>query len=78
MCTDEKEGPKAVDQSMEEGEQGGEAKPTEDVNNKPATRSDASVVVVQEGKRDEAPNKNTPNKEGLDSKQKLWSSPPPQ
>ena len=63
---------------MEDGEQGGEAEPTEDVNDKPATPSDASVAVAQEGKNDEAPNKNTPNKEGLDATQKLLSSPPPQ
>ena len=76
--TDENEGTKEVDQPMEEEEQGGEAKPTEDVNDKPATPSDASVAVAHKGKSDEAPNKNTPNKEGLDATQKLWSSPPPQ
>ena len=54
---------KEVDQRMEEGEQGGEAKTTEDVNDKPATPSDASGAVAQEGKSDEAPNKNTRNKE---------------
>ena len=60
--TDEKEGTKEVDQPMEEGEQGGEARPTEDVNDKPPTPTDASVAVAQEGKSDEAPNQNTPNK----------------
>ena len=76
--TDEKEGTKQVDQPMEEGEQGGDAMPTEDFNNKPATPTDSIVAVAQEGKSDEAPNTNTPNKEGLDATQKLWSSPPPQ
>ena len=78
MCTDEKEGTKEVDQPMDGGLQGGEAKPTEDVNDKPATPSDTSVAVAEEGKSDEAPKTNTPNKEGLDATQKLWSSPPPQ
>ena len=54
------------------------AKPTEDVNDKPATRSDTSLAVAQEGKSNEAPRTNTPNKEGLGATQKLWSSPPPQ
>ena len=72
--TDEKEGTKEVDQPMEGREQGGETKP----NDKPNTPREASVVVAQEGKRNEAPNKNTPNKEGLNATQKLWSSPPPQ
>ena len=35
--TDEREGTKEVDQPMEEGEQGGEAKPSENVNDKPAS-----------------------------------------
>ena len=74
--TDEKEGAKEVDQPMEEGEQGGDAKPTEDVNHQPATPSDTSVPVAQEGNSDEVPNKNTPNKERLDATQKLWSSRP--
>ena len=74
--TDEEEGTKEVDQPMEEGEQGGKPKPGEDVNDKPATPSDTSVVVVQEGKSNEAPNKNTPNEEGLDATQNLWSSQP--
>ena len=39
---------------------------------------DASVAMAQEGKSGEASNKNTPNKEGLDATQKLWSSLPPQ
>ena len=77
VCTDEKEGPKKEDEPMQEGEQG-EAKPTEDVNYKPATPSDTSVAVTEEGKSDEAPKMNTPNKEGLDVTQKLWSSPPAQ
>ena len=65
-----------MDQPMEKGELGGEAKPTEDVNDKPATPSDTSVAVAQDGKSHEAPNTNTPNKEGLDATQKLWSLPP--
>ena len=77
VCTDAKEGTKEEDEPMQEGEQG-EAKPTEDVNDKPATPSDTSVAVAEEGKSDEAPKTNTPNKEGLDATQKLWSSPPPQ
>ena len=77
-CTDEKKGTKEVDEPMEEGEQGGEAKPTEDVNNKPDTPSDTSVAVAEEGKSDEAPKTNTPNKEGSNATQKLWGSPPPQ
>ena len=76
--TDQKKHTKEVDQPMEEGDQGGEAKPTEDVNDKPTTPSDASVAVAQEGKSDEAPDKNKPKKEGFDATQKLWSSPPPQ
>ena len=71
-------GTKEVDQAVEEGEQGGEAKPSEDVNDKPTTPSDTSLAVAQEGKSDEAPNWNTPNKEGLDATQKLWSLNPPQ
>ena len=63
---------------MEEGEQEGEAKRTEDVNDKPATPSDTSLAVAQEGKSNEAPRTNTPNKEGFGATQKLWSSPPPQ
>ena len=77
VCTDAKEGKKEEDEPMQEGEQG-EAKPTEDVNDKPTTPSDTSVAVAEEGKSDEAPKTNTPNKEGLDATQKLWSSPPPQ
>ena len=77
VCTDAGEGTKAEDELMQEKVQG-EAKPTEDVNDKPATPSDKSVAVAEEGKSDEAPNTNTPNKEGLDAKQKLWSLPPPQ
>ena len=77
VCTDAKEGTKEEDEPMQEGEQG-EAKPTEDVNDKPATPSETSVAVAEEGKSDEAPKTNTPNKEGLDATQKLWSSPPPQ
>ena len=77
VCTDEKEGTKEVDESMQDGEQG-EAKPREDVNDKLATPSDTSVAVAEEGKSDEAPKANTPNKEGLDATQKLLSSPPPQ
>ena len=76
VCTDEKEGTKEEDEPMQEGEQGGEAKPTEDVNDKPATPSDTSVAMAEEGKSDEAPKTNTPNKEGLDATQKLWSSAP--
>ena len=78
VCTEEKKGTKKVVECMEEGEQGGEAKPTKDVNDKPATPSDTSVALAQEGKSDEAPKTNTPNKEGLDATQKLWSSPSPQ
>ena len=77
VCTDQREGTKEEDEPMQEGEQG-EAEPTEDVNDKPATRSDRSVAVAEEGKSDEAPKTNTPNKEGLDATQKLWSLPPPQ
>ena len=77
VCTDEKEGTKKEGEPMQEGEQE-EAKPTEDVNDKPATPSDTSVAVAEEGKTDEAPKTNTPKKEGLDKTQKLWSSPPPQ
>ena len=55
---------KEVDEPMEEGEQGGDAKPTEDVNDKRTTPSDTSVALAQEGKSDEAPKTNTPNKEG--------------
>ena len=62
---------------MQEGEQG-EAKPTEDANDKPATPSDTSAAVAEEGKTDEAPKTNTPNKEGLDATQKRWGSPPAQ
>ena len=78
MRNEEKEGTKKVDQPMDEGEQAAEAKPTEDVDDKPATPSDVSVALAQEGKSDEAPNTNKPNKEGLDATKKLWSSPPPQ
>ena len=77
VCTDAKEGTKEEDEPVQEGEEG-EAKPTEDVNDKPATPIDTSVAVAEEGKSDEAPKTNTPNKEGLDATQKLWSSPPPQ
>ena len=77
VCTDEKKGTKEKDEPMQEGEQG-EAKPTEDVNDKPATPSDTGVALAEEGKSDEAPKTNTPNKEGLDATQKLLSSPPPQ
>ena len=77
VCTDAEEGTKEEDEPMQEGEQG-EAKPTEDVNDKPATPSDTSVAVAEEGKRNEAPKTNTPNKEGSDSTQKLWSLRPPQ
>ena len=63
---------------MQEGEQGGEAKPTQDVCDKPAPSSDTSVGVAQDRKGDEAPNKNMPNNEGLDAAQKQWSSLPPQ
>ena len=76
LCTDEKEGTKEEDEPMQEGEQEGEAKPTEDVNDKPATPSDTSVAMAEEGKSDEAPKTNTPNKEGLAATQRLWSSPP--
>ena len=78
VCTDKREGTKVVGEPMEEGEQGGEAKPKENVNDKPANPSDTRVAVAQEGKSDEAPKTNTPNKEGLDATQKLWRSPPPQ
>ena len=77
VCTDEKEGTKEEDEPMQEGEQG-EAKPTEDVNDTPATPSDTSVAVAEEGKSNEAPKTNTPNKKGLDATQMQWSSPPPQ
>ena len=77
VCTNKKEGTKEQDEPMQEGEQGGEAKPREDVNDKPATASDTSVAVAGEGKSNEAPRTDTPNKEGLDATQKLWSSPPP-
>ena len=66
VCTEAKEGTKEEDEPMQEGEQG-EAKPTEDVNDKPATPSDTNVAVAEEGKSDEAPKTNTPNKEGLDA-----------
>ena len=78
VCIDEKEGTKEVDEPMEEGEQGGEAKPREDVDDKPATTTDTSLAVAQERRSDEAPKTNTPNKEGLDATQKRWSSPPQQ
>ena len=71
VCTDEKEGTNDGDEPMQEGEQGGEAKPTEDVNDKPVTPSDTGVAVAEEGKSDEAPKTNTPNNEGLDATQKL-------
>ena len=76
--TDEEEGTKEVDQPIEEGEQGGEAKSTGDVSDKPATPSDAALTVAQKGKSDEAPNKNTTNRARLDATQKLCSSPRPQ
>ena len=60
---------------MPEEEQGEEV-PKEDVNDKPATPSDTGVAVAEEKKSDEAPKTNTPNKEGFDATQKLWSSPP--
>ena len=78
VSTDEREGTKEEDEPMQEGEQRGEAKPTEDVHDKPATRSDTSVAVAEEGKSDEVPKTNTPNKEGLDATQRLWSLPAPQ
>ena len=71
VCTDKKEGTKEVDEPMEEGEQLGEAKPTEDVNDKPATPSDTSLAVAEEGKSNEALQTNTPNKECLDATQRL-------
>ena len=37
-----------------------------------------SLAVAEEGKSDEAPKTNTPNKEGLDATRILWSLPPPQ
>ena len=77
VCTDAKEGTREENEPMQEGEQG-EAKPADDVNDKPATPSDTSVAVAEEGKSDEAPKTDTPNKEGLDATQKLWSSQPPQ
>ena len=76
VCTDEKEGTKKKDEPMQEGEQG-EAKPNEDMNDKPATSSDTSVSLAEE-RNSEAPRTNTPNKERLDATQKLWSSPPAQ
>ena len=76
VCTEDKEGTKEVDEPTEEGEQGGQAKSTKDVNDRPATPSYTSVAVAQEGNRDEAPKTHTPNKEGLDATQRLWSSPP--
>ena len=78
VCTNEKEGTTEEDEPMQERGQGGEAKLTKDVNDQPATPSDTSVAVAEEGKSDEAPKTNTPNKEGLDATQKLWSSLPPQ
>ena len=78
VCTDEEEGTKEVNEAMEEGEQGGEVKPTKDVDDKPATPSDTSAAMAQEGKSDKAPETNAPNKEVLDATQKLWSSSPPQ
>ena len=78
VCTEDKEGMKEVAQPMEEGEQGGEAKPTEYVNKRPAIQSDTSVAVAEEGKSDEAPETNTPKKEGFHATQRLWRSPPPQ
>ena len=78
MCTDEREGTKKEDEPMQEEGQGGEAKLTEDVNDRPTTPSDTSVAVAEEGKSDKAFKTNTPNKEGLDATQKLWSSLPPQ
>ena len=40
VCTDAKEGTKEVDEPMEDEEQGGEPKPTEDVNDMPTSPSD--------------------------------------
>ena len=74
VCTDAKEGTEEEDEPMQVAEQG-EAEPTEDVNDKPATPSDTSVAVAEEGKSDEAQKTNTANKEGWDATQKLWSSP---
>ena len=42
-----KKGTKEVDEPMEEGEQGGEAKPTEDVTEKPATPTETSLAVAE-------------------------------
>ena len=64
VCTDAKEGTKEEDGPMQEGEQG-EAKPTEDVNDKPTTPSDTSVARAEGGKSDEAPKTNTPKKAGF-------------
>ena len=58
VCTDEIEGTNEADEPAEEGEQGGEANATEDVNEKPATPSDTSVAMAEEGKSDEAPKTN--------------------
>ena len=58
VCTDVREGTKEEDEPMQEGEQG-EAKPTGDGNDKPATPSDTSVAVAEEGKSDEAPKTDT-------------------
>ena len=77
VCTDEKEGTRKVHELMKEGVKGGGAKPTEDVNDNPANPIDTSLAAAQEEKSDEAPKTNRPNKKGLDSTQKLWSSPPP-
>ena len=78
VCTGEEEGRKEVDEPMEEGEQGGEARATKNDNDKPATPSDTRAAVAKEGKSDVAPKTKTPKKEGLDATQKLWSSQPPQ
>ena len=71
VCTDENKGTRKEDEPMQEGEQGGAAKPKEDVNDKLATPSDTSVAVAEEGKSDEAPKTITPNKGG--AMQKVWS-----
>ena len=65
--TNRRGGTEEVDRSIEEGEQGGEANPTEDVKDEPATAGDTSVAVAQERKSVEAPNTDPPRKEGLDA-----------
>ena len=52
VYTKDKEGRREVDEPMEEGEQGGDAKPTEYVKDKPATPDDTSVAGVEKGKSD--------------------------